>query len=206
MARPGIKVTIFGTEYGSTLAAARALGVSPSGIKLHLSEDGTLDPEWAEKMQQRNRRRKGLPATPEQEIVSRLELRMSEELNKVKPMPQWTEDDIKITHVPELNRREIEGSIEELLVKLVKRAGGEIRKVSWVGRRDAPDRFVLLPGGCFWVELKSPSAIGLFPANAHERAQEREHKRLRAFGQKVYVVGSAKVCHTLIELYGKRGE
>jgi hypothetical protein len=96
-----------------------------------------------------------------------------------------------------------ESAIEKYLVKRVKELGGECRKVKWVGRSNAPDRLVLLPPRAgygwlsywgrpriFWVELKNPETIKTFPANAHERAQDREHKRMRALGQEVGVLGT----------------
>lgn len=41
-----------------------------------------------------------------------------------------------------------------------------------------------------WVELKNPDTIKTFPANPHERAQHREHERMRAIGQRVEVIGT----------------
>lgn len=76
-----------------------------------------------------------------------------------------------------------ESTIEKHLVKRVTALGGEIRKVEWIGRRGAPDRFVMLPEGCLWVELKAP---GKTP----EPHQEREHARLRKMGQIVLVLDS----------------
>lgn len=92
-----------------------------------------------------------------------------------------------------------ERDIEKYLVKRVKALGGECRKVEWIGRRSAPDRLVMLPRWSpstahlfptVWVELKNPDTIKTFPANAHERAQAREHERMRALGQRVEVVGT----------------
>lgn len=102
-----------------------------------------------------------------------------------------------------------ERDIEKYLVKRVKQLGGEVRKVQWVGRVGAPDRVVMLPsqyanclthGGVqlreirvpltIWVELKAPGLLATFPNNAHERAQHREHERMRAMGQRVVVIDS----------------
>ena len=93
-----------------------------------------------------------------------------------------------------------EAAIERYLVKRVKELGGEVRKVQWIGRKGAPDRLVMLPRfrhhlgtatSCtLWVELKAPGLAATFPANAHERAQDREHKRMRAMGQRVVVLDS----------------
>ena len=105
-----------------------------------------------------------------------------------------------------------ESTIERHLVKRVKELGGEVRKVAWVGRKSAPDRLVLLPKmpffsdaaivyhypRAFWVELKNPDTILTFPANAHERAQAREHERMRALGQRVEVIGTLEQIEELL--------
>jgi hypothetical protein len=97
-----------------------------------------------------------------------------------------------------------ERDIERYLVKRVKELGGEVRKVQWVGRKSAPDRLVMLQptlprivegvvrqtDACTWVELKNPDTIRTFPADAHERAQHREHERMRKLGQRVVVIGT----------------
>ena len=86
-----------------------------------------------------------------------------------------------------------ERDIERHLVKRVKALGGEVRKVQWIGRRGAPDRLVMLPcvsrfnitwpSKTAWVELKAP---GVKPT----RQQLREHDRMRAMGQRVFVIDS----------------
>lgn len=104
-----------------------------------------------------------------------------------------------------------ESTIEKYLVKRVKELGGEVRKVAWVGRQGAPDRLVMLPRGTptmpfgwanqpasLWVELKNPDTIKTFPANAHERAQYREHERMRKLGQRVEVIGTIEQVDALL--------
>ena len=84
-----------------------------------------------------------------------------------------------------------ESAIEKYLVTKVEFLGGEVRKVEWIGRRGAPDRLVMMPAGwtvtdpgwSCWVELKAPGA----KAKPH---QVREHKRMRAMGQRVAVIDS----------------
>lgn len=98
-----------------------------------------------------------------------------------------------------------ERDIEDYLKQRVKAMGGETRKVKWIGRDGAPDRLVMLPYGwrcsfagagrpsglsTIWVELKRPGKLATFPADAHERAQFREHERMRALGQRVVVIDS----------------
>jgi hypothetical protein len=94
----------------------------------------------------------------------------------------------------------LERDVERYLVQRVKALGGEVRKVRWIGRASAPDRLVMLPapsswgigapGRTAWAEVKNPETIKTFPANAHERAQHREHERMRAMGQTVLVIGT----------------
>lgn len=102
----------------------------------------------------------------------------------------------------------LERDIEAHLKERVKALGGEIRKVKWIGRNKAPDRRVMLPQRMdakgawrsrgFWVELKNPETILTFPANAHERAQAREHERMRRHGEEVFVVGTIEQVEALL--------
>lgn len=86
-----------------------------------------------------------------------------------------------------------ESEIERYLVCQVKRAGGEVRKCTWPGRRGAPDRLVLLPGGvAIYVELKAP---GKRPS----ALQVREHDRLRTLGQRVLVIDNMAGVSRLLE-------
>lgn len=91
-----------------------------------------------------------------------------------------------------------ERDIERHLVKRVKEANGEIRKVKWIGRRGAPDRIVMLPDfwwhcrapfvgtpGPLFVELKAPGLV----AEPHQR---REHVRMRDCHCRVYVLDSVE--------------
>lgn len=106
----------------------------------------------------------------------------------------------------------LERDVEDYLVKRVKAMGGEVRKVQWIGRNSAPDRFVMLPpkfvredgdvlvyeGLGVWVELKNPTTIKTFPADARERAQAREHERMRKLGQRVEVIGTLEQIESLL--------
>lgn len=114
-----------------------------------------------------------------------------------------------------------ESDIEKYLVKRVKALGGEVRKVQWVGRRNAPDRLVMLPGvlvkphkpadarvarfmqqylnalmvrgtgASIWVELKAPGKKARI-------GQLREHDRMRAMGQRVVVIDSLEGVEELL--------
>jgi len=89
----------------------------------------------------------------------------------------------------------LEYTIEEYLIVTVNSLGGEIRKVKWLGRRGAPDRVIMLPaalgkGETIWVEVKKPGGLATFPKGELERAQYREHERMRKMGQRVEVIDS----------------
>lgn len=78
----------------------------------------------------------------------------------------------------------IEADIEDYLVKAVIRARGVVRKVKWIGRRNAMDRLVLLPGlGLTFVELKKPG-------EEPNIGQRNEHKLFRGYGARVEVIDS----------------
>lgn len=74
-----------------------------------------------------------------------------------------------------------ESRVENYLVRRVKRAGGEVRKLAWIGRRHAPDRAVLWNNMHDLVELKKPG-------EKPRPGQLREHARLRRAGFRVYVL------------------
>ena len=87
----------------------------------------------------------------------------------------------------------LERDVEAYLYKQVLARGGLIRKVMWVGRRGAPDRVVMMPGGSItWIELKRPGA----KPDAH---QAREHARMRDMGQTVCVLDSVDAVNTWME-------
>ncbi|EOB3108288.1 VRR-NUC domain-containing protein [Yersinia enterocolitica] len=84
-----------------------------------------------------------------------------------------------------------EDSIEDNLVKEVKKAGGIAYKFISPGRRSVPDRLVLLPGGkVIFVECKAP---GEKPT----AAQIREHEKIRVLGFIVRVLDSKDLEGTL---------
>lgn len=92
-----------------------------------------------------------------------------------------------------------ERDIEAYLKQQVEALGGEIRKVTWIGRRGAPDRVVMFRGQTWWVELKAP---GKTP----EPHQEREHKRMQAMGQSVFVIDSKEMVDLLLMPYALSNE
>jgi len=85
-----------------------------------------------------------------------------------------------------------ESEVEDYLVKCVKKLRGEVRKVKWIGRRGAPDRFVMVCGLNFFVELKAP---GKKPSEQ----QRREIESLKSRDVAVYVVDSTEGVDRLID-------
>lgn len=90
-----------------------------------------------------------------------------------------------------------ERDVERHLVKRIKALGGQIRKVKWIGRRSAPDRRVMLPGMCFWVEVKAP---GLWLTDA----QDRERKRMVDAGETYRVFNSIGLIDEALDSYEAR--
>lgn len=84
-----------------------------------------------------------------------------------------------------------ESEIEDYLVKRVKELGGEVRKLKWIGRVGAPDRFVGVFGKNFIIELK---ATGKKPrAN-----QWREISFLRSCSVIVWVADSTQAIDDIL--------
>lgn len=91
-----------------------------------------------------------------------------------------------------VNNKMLEKQIEKTFT-LRSAQCGEVRKVSWIGRRDAPARVLFLPlGRAIWVVFKAP---GENP----RPWQLREHARLRAMGQRVVVLDSVDAVDSFFE-------
>jgi hypothetical protein len=79
-----------------------------------------------------------------------------------------------------------DATIEEIFARRVSALGGEVLKVDQVGRRGAPDRFVLWPSKlrgsrAAWVVFQEPGV----PLQGHQLI---EHDRMRRMGQRVIVI------------------
>lgn len=98
-------------------------------------------------------------------------------------------------------RKLSESDVEAYLVNAVTLMGGMVRKIKFLGHNGAPDRCIMfpefvhtpagklrMPEALIWVEVKAPGGKAKFPSSAHERAQEREHERLRKCRQRVEIV------------------
>lgn len=87
-----------------------------------------------------------------------------------------------------------EGKIETYLKRRVKETGGRHRKLRWLSRNGAPDQFIWWPGPLiYFVEVKRPGG-------AVRKAQEVEHKRLRADGFNVLVIDSINAVDEFISI------
>lgn len=83
-----------------------------------------------------------------------------------------------------------EGDLRKKLKARVETYGGEIRAVSWLGRRSAPDVLCLFAsymsrygGQHLFIETKAPK-------KGPTAAQAREHERMRAAGCVVLVIST----------------
>ena len=79
-----------------------------------------------------------------------------------------------------------ESAVDRYFVKKCKEKGWEVLKINPTNRAGFPDRLVLRPGGdIFFAELKAPG-------EKPRPLQEAVHKRLLAFGYKVFVLDNKK--------------
>jgi hypothetical protein len=77
----------------------------------------------------------------------------------------------------------LESRIEYTVVMRAMRAGWFVRKVAWLGRKDAPDRVFAKGGRTVWIEFKAPGEVARL-------SQDKEHGLMRAAGMEVHVVDS----------------
>jgi len=85
-----------------------------------------------------------------------------------------------------------EKNVEARLVRKVKsELKGAAYKYTSPSRRSVPDRILLFSGYCVFVEAKRPGQTWTGP-------QARERDKLRALGQKVYLVDSYKAVDDLM--------
>lgn len=93
----------------------------------------------------------------------------------------------------------LEANVEAYFVAQVKAHGGEQRKLKWIGRRSAMDRFVKFLGApVVLVEVKRPG-------EKPRPDQEREIARLRAVGVDVRVIDTKQgVDNFIADMTGHR--
>lgn len=85
-----------------------------------------------------------------------------------------------------------EKKVEDYFVARIEEDGGEVRKLKWIGRRGAPDRFVAV---FYWNGLAEIKA----PGEELEAHQEREVERLRKLGVNVVVLDSVEAVDLFIK-------
>ena len=89
-----------------------------------------------------------------------------------------------------------EREIEKILVREVRRAGGEAYKFVSPGHSGVPDRIVMMPGGkVYFVELKTAKGVLL-------KQQARVLEQMMLFGQKVSVVFGVQGLHDFLQHIG----
>ena len=86
-----------------------------------------------------------------------------------------------------------EGRIKEYLRKAVKREGGKVRFIRWLGRRNAPDTLV------YWTFPQAALVETKKPKDDARLAQAREHRLLRADGWRVYVCDTPEDIEAMIK-------
>jgi hypothetical protein len=93
-----------------------------------------------------------------------------------------------------------EAEVRQYLLARVASVGAQWRKVSWIGRRNAPDELLMwAKTGPVFIELKSGRTGPKFPSTPHERAQEREHVTMRVHGCRVEVIWSLAQVDALLD-------
>lgn len=86
----------------------------------------------------------------------------------------------------------MESHLERLADERAKKAGWLVRKLSWIGRRSAPDKFYARSGVVILIEFKQPGE----PLRAD---QFMELKELRRHGVIVFVVDNLKSAYAIFE-------
>ena len=84
-----------------------------------------------------------------------------------------------------------EKKAEDHFVARIEEDGGEVRKLQWIGRRGAPDRFAAVYYWHGFAEIKAPGE----PLQDH---QEREIERLISLGVNVVVLDSVEAVDRFI--------
>jgi len=91
-----------------------------------------------------------------------------------------------------------ESQIEKYLIQQVRtELNGIAYKFTSPGRRSVPDRICVVPGEVFFVECKATNEVAT-------PAQLREHDRLRALDQWVYVASSKYTINRIIKFWKER--
>ena len=97
-----------------------------------------------------------------------------------------------------------EGRVVEYAKKRLKDKGCLVRKMAYEGRRGAPDMLVLVKGRMFAVNIVAPPKVLFLEFKKDETTepaphQLAEHRRMRAAGADVRVIGSTEQVDALIK-------
>ncbi len=104
------------------------------------------------------------------------------------------------TPMKEPSKKLLEKDVEAAVVRYAKSKGFWCKKFLSPNARAAPDRIFKLRGlNFFFIEFKRPGKAEKFPSDEHERAQLREHERIREAGGNVYVVDDIERGKILID-------
>jgi hypothetical protein len=91
----------------------------------------------------------------------------------------------------------LEARIEDTVVARAVRAGWFVRKVAWLGRKDAPDRVFAKDGRTVWIEFKAPGEVPRL-------SQAHEHRLMKDAGMEVHVVSSIEQGLSVLGLFAGR--
>ncbi|UNT92219.1 MULTISPECIES: VRR-NUC domain-containing protein [Allobaculum] len=90
---------------------------------------------------------------------------------------------------------ELERDVEQYLVRKIKDAGGLCWKFVSPGTRGVPDRWCVLAGKQFFVELKKPNAR----RRSDEKLQAHRAEQIKEQGLKVYRIASKPAVDLLLK-------
>lgn len=85
----------------------------------------------------------------------------------------------------------LEQDIEKPAVKYAESRGWKVRKVRWLCRRGAPDRFFVRRGRIIFIEFKAPDE----PLDTHQQIEIAE---LRLEGIEVFVVDNLRSAYEIL--------
>ena len=91
------------------------------------------------------------------------------------------------------NQQVTESPIEDVVCKMAEDDFWLVRKVSWIGRRAAPDRLFAKFGRVVLIEFKRPGLDAT-------KQQKNEHARFREAGIEVHVCNSIVSALTVLKL------
>ena len=102
--------------------------------------------------------------------------------------------------IPEKPKTLLEKDVEKRVCAYAKTLGFWHKKFLSPNARAVPDRIFKIRGlDFFFIEFKRPGKAEKFPADEHERAQLREHERIRKAGGRVWLVDDVESGKRLLD-------